>query len=176
MAVSELGYVGVVRTAEGRGNLAAAVNATALKSATEPATVVRSILSDAGFSVPSFPESDAWRGTLPLTRRSSRLTGHRVVLIGDAAGYTEPFTGEGMGWALRSAVAIVPMVLRQLASWNGSAVAAWESDQQRLLWRDRLVSRTMSKLLRRPVAVQMALGLLSAVPSFARPLMRHVYH
>jgi flavin-dependent dehydrogenase len=46
-----------------------------------------------------------WLGTLPLTRRTPRPAGHRVLVVGDAAGYVEPFTGEGMAWALATASA-----------------------------------------------------------------------
>ena len=61
-----------------------------------------------------------WRGTPPLTRRAPSLAAERVFVLGDAAGYVEPFTGEGMAWALASA--------RPWPRWPAAAAAlapAW---------------------------------------------------
>jgi flavin-dependent dehydrogenase len=175
MAISERGYVGVVRTANGRGNLAAAVDVTAMKSASEPASLVAEILSEAGLIAPRIAETGGWHGTIPLMRRSRRVAGHRLLIIGDAAGYTEPFTGEGMGWALRSAAEIGTLASRYLARWDANAIAVWEVDQQRHLSQVGFISRRMAQLLKRPLAVRTALGLLRAAPAVARPLVRHIY-
>ena len=43
------------------------------------------------------------RGASPLSRRVSRVAGHGYLLVGDAAGFTDPFTGEGVHRALRGA-------------------------------------------------------------------------
>jgi flavin-dependent dehydrogenase len=39
----------------------------------------------------------------PLARRVSRVSGPGYLLVGDAAGFTDPFTGEGIHRALRGA-------------------------------------------------------------------------
>ena len=41
-----------------------------------------------------------WHGTPGLTRRTRPLARDRLFYLGDAAGYVEPFTGEGIAWAL----------------------------------------------------------------------------
>lgn len=51
------------------------------------------------FSIP--PEHD-WRTITPLTRASLPPTGDNLLLVGDAARVVEPFTGEGIYYALRS--------------------------------------------------------------------------
>lgn len=105
MAVTPVGYCGVVRLEDGRIDVAAAVDRQAL-SASEPATVVRRIVSEACGSGTAAAldglESVVMRATPALTRSAPLVKGrHRLVLrVGDAAGYVEPFTGEGMGWAL----------------------------------------------------------------------------
>ena len=105
MAVTPIGYCGVVRLEDGRIDVAAAVDRGAL-TAGEPATVVRRIVSEAcGFTAGESLaglESAAMRATPALTRSAPLVEGRlRLVLrVGDAAGYVEPFTGEGMGWAL----------------------------------------------------------------------------
>ena len=49
-------------------------------------------------------------GAGPMPDRPRRVAGARVALVGDAAGYAEPFTGEGMAWALHSAAALAGSV------------------------------------------------------------------
>jgi flavin-dependent dehydrogenase len=175
MAISRFGYVGLVRTKDGRGNLAAALDLTAMKSAVDPAQVVRSILQDAGLPAPMLPESTGWRGTIPLTRQTNRLSSHRVLLLGDAAGYAEPFTGEGVGWALGSAVAATPVVASNLDRWNPESVYEWEIAQKQKMQRGQTVCRALAYLLRRPTVVHLALGALRAIPSLASPLLRQVH-
>ena len=174
MAISQSGYVGLVRTMDGRGNLAAAIELSAIKAAEDPAQLVRSILEDAGLPAPAFCEGDIWRGTIPLMRQTNRLSTHRVLLLGDAAGYAEPFTGEGIGWALSSAVAVTPVVASNLDRWNPDSVYEWESTQKRQMLRGQMLCRALAYLLRRPKVVRFALYALRTVPSLAHPLVRQV--
>ncbi len=110
MAVGRGGYCGLVRLEDGRLDVAAAIDRGALAAAGSPAEAVRGVLADAGIDaawLESLRErfaAAAFRGTPPLTRsRAVSAAAGRVLRIGDAAGYVEPFTGEGMGWALASA-------------------------------------------------------------------------
>jgi 2-polyprenyl-6-methoxyphenol hydroxylase-like FAD-dependent oxidoreductase len=43
----------------------------------------------------------------PITRRTERITGQRIALIGDASGFIDPLTGEGMTTALQTAKLLV---------------------------------------------------------------------
>jgi flavin-dependent dehydrogenase len=175
MAISRFGYVGLVRTIDGRGNLAAAIDLIKMKSVSNPVQMVGSILEDAGWPSPTFSESDVWRGTIPLMRKTNRLTTHRVLLLGDAAGYAEPFTGEGIGWALSSAVAVTQVVVNNLDSWNAASIDEWQIAQKRQMLRGQIVCRALAYLLRRPTVVRLALGALKTVPALAQPLVRKVY-
>lgn len=114
MAVSRAGYCGVVRLEDGRVDLAAAVDRRSLAAAGSVAAVVAGILADTRSAGLAGLASDlagqgplaaaTFRGTPPLTRRHAVATAAgRILRVGDAAGYVEPFTGEGMGWALASA-------------------------------------------------------------------------
>ncbi|MFM7035246.1 MAG: hypothetical protein ACKOYJ_08710 [Planctomycetia bacterium] len=48
-----------------------------------------------------FVRAAALRSTPPLTRRAPLVdTADRLLRVGDAAGYVEPFTGKGIGWAM----------------------------------------------------------------------------
>ncbi|MGB8851940.1 MAG: NAD(P)/FAD-dependent oxidoreductase [Pirellulales bacterium] len=105
MAVTPVGYCGIVRLEDGRIDIAAAVDRQTL-SVAEPATVVRQIVSEACGSGTAATldglASVVMRATPALTRSAPLVEGGQrlVMRVGDAAGYVEPFTGEGMGWAL----------------------------------------------------------------------------
>jgi flavin-dependent dehydrogenase len=51
------------------------------------------------------------RGAGPLRQRVSRRTAGRVLLVGDAAGYVDALTGEGVALALRCAEALVQRLM-----------------------------------------------------------------
>jgi flavin-dependent dehydrogenase len=51
------------------------------------------------------------RGAAPIGHRVSRVAGPGWLLIGDAAGFVDPFTGEGIHRALRSARAAADAIL-----------------------------------------------------------------
>jgi flavin-dependent dehydrogenase len=110
MAVGRQGYVGLVRLEDFRIDVAAAVAPAAVATAGSPAAAITGILC-AAFGperapIPSHALHTAHvRATPPLTHRSPLTAGgcDAVVRIGDAAAYVEPFTGEGIGWALASA-------------------------------------------------------------------------
>lgn len=68
------------------------------------------------------------KGTVPLTRSARRIAGHRLFLLGDSTGYVEPFTGEGMAWALTAATAAIPFVVSAIRnSWSDELVRGWQS-------------------------------------------------
>ena len=175
MAIAEWGYVGLAQTSTDSWNLAAAFDAAALKQAPCPASLVADTIRAAG--LPALPALDIcdWQGTLPLTRQSARLATGGIFLLGDAAGYIEPFTGEGMGWALSSALEIVPTVLRSIAKDRESAATRWETTERRRLQGGQSVCRVVSGLLRRPALVGAGLHTLSVFPSLANPLVRRVH-
>jgi menaquinone-9 beta-reductase len=175
MAVTEWGYVGLVQIGDDTWNLAAALDPKVLKQAPGPAAIVIQSVREAG--LPKLPTLDscAWHGTPPMARQSARLAVARVFLLGDAAGYQEPFTGEGMGWALSSAVAVVPAAIQSVAGESELAAARWEATQRRQLRRGQTICRIVSGVLRRPALVGAGLHALSVLPSLANPLVRRVF-
>jgi flavin-dependent dehydrogenase len=175
MAVGQAGYVGLVRTADGHGNLAAAIDGHALKHFNEPSECIASILKEAGLPFSNFTQDNSWRGTITLARRSKTIIAHRLILIGDAAGYVEPFTGEGIGWAMNSAIETAPVLLNNIDRWDAAELVAWEKMQKRQTSREQLACRMLAGLLRRPLAVRLALRALATMPALARPLVKRVY-
>jgi flavin-dependent dehydrogenase len=181
MSVGRDGYVGMVRVPDGTINLAAAVDPRHLRE-DGPAAVVRAILAEAGTQPPPSLESAEWRGTGLLTRQSPRVAGKRLLLLGDAAGYVEPFTGEGMTWAMLSALAVAPLAKkwldsgrkdsRQLSGW----AKEWSRQHRTLVARRQRSCRILAVLLRHPRLVQTSLGVLSAIPMVARPFIQYFWN
>jgi 2-polyprenyl-6-methoxyphenol hydroxylase-like FAD-dependent oxidoreductase len=116
----------------------------------------------------------SFRATPPLTRSAPLVAGAsgRILRVGDAAGYVEPFTGEGMGWALTSARILAEAVdaphgLRAPAGIAARYVAAHRLELQAVHARCRLVARG----LRRPAVVATAVTAARAVPWAARRIV-----
>ena len=62
------------------------------------------------------------RGLAPLARRVRRVAGPGYLLVGDAAGFTDPFTGECVFRALRGAELAADAVRHALARSDGEPV------------------------------------------------------
>lgn len=99
----EGGYLGLVREGDGTVHVAGLVGPRA--NLRRPAEFVAVALGLA--ETPRLDRLTAC-GPLPWTPRA--IAGRGVVLVGDAAGYVEPFTGEGMAWAIEGAAALVDAV------------------------------------------------------------------
>ncbi|MCT0216024.1 FAD-dependent monooxygenase [Synechococcus sp. CS-1330] len=150
MAVGHGGYVGLVRIESGEINLACAFDRAMLRSGGGAAVACQKILAEAGFApLPALKEA-AWQLTTALSRRSMPLAGHRLLLLGDAAGYVEPFTGEGMGWALTSSLAALPLVLSGLEHWDGAIETEWRRLHRRWVTQRQRSCRVLAVVLRHP--------------------------
>jgi flavin-dependent dehydrogenase len=181
MSVDRDGYVGMVRVPDGTINIAAAVDPNRLRE-DGPAAIARAILAQAGTMAPPSLESAEWRGTGLLTRQSPRVAGKRLLLLGDAAGYVEPFTGEGMTWAMLSALAVAPLTKKwlELGRKNNRQLAdlanAWLREHRMLVARRQRSCRMLAVLLRHPSLVRTSVGVLSAVPVVAKPFIHYFWN
>jgi menaquinone-9 beta-reductase len=123
MAVGTGGYVGWVQVENQRFDLAAAFDAAFVKAQGSLGNAATAVIAEAGFPrIPNLTEA-AWKGTPFLSRKPTRLAGPRWFAVGDAAGYVEPFTGEGMAWAMHGALALAPIVDRAIAGWKPDSCA-----------------------------------------------------
>ncbi|MBX3148297.1 MAG: FAD-dependent monooxygenase [Gemmatimonadales bacterium] len=174
MACGTDGYVGVVRTETGELDIAAALDPAAIRTAGGIGALVNTILEETGLAVPAGLVAAAWRGTPPLTRSRTRLGAERLLLAGDAAGYVEPFTGEGIGWALASGHAVVPFAQRAIAGWQARLLSDWEAQYSSLIRPRQAVCRVLRSLLRHPALVRTGLDLLHRAPVLARPVIQHL--
>jgi flavin-dependent dehydrogenase len=112
-------------------------------------------------------------GAGPMPCRPRQVAGGPVVLVGDAAGYVEPFTGEGMSWALESAE-----ILAAVAS--DAAPGAWTAAtarHYRRAWASRIGRRqracsVLARALGLPAVNRTLFAVAARRPDFVRALVR----
>ncbi len=170
MSSGATGYAGLVRLEDGRLDVAAALSPEAVRAAGGPGRVVQRIIAGAGLP-PLSLEGASWRGTPPLTRQVRRVGLHRLFVLGDAAGYVEPFTGEGMAWALSSALAVAPLAAAGARKWRPGLARDWQRCYLQLVLRRQWPCRLARALLRRPWLVQGLIALLDRLPGLAAPVV-----
>lgn len=172
MAVGDSGYVGLVRLAGGRLNIASAFDRRFLRASRGPADAAGLVIGQAGFPpVPALGRA-RWLGTPGLTRRARPVAAHRLFLIGDAAGYVEPFTGEGMAVALASARAVAPVAIRGASEWDDSLIQEWSGVYHRLVGRGQVICRGFSLAARHPWLSRAVLAVSAGCPAVPGSLIR----
>jgi flavin-dependent dehydrogenase len=172
MAVGAGGYVGLVRVEDDRLNVAAAFDVGFVRATGGLANAARCVLKESGLPAIEALGAARWRGTPPLTRRHQPLPHGRLYLVGDAAEYIEPFTGEGMAWALESGTAIVNYVMAALNGAGAATPAAWLRRANRLLGDRKRHCRWLASVLRRQRLTGLGVRLLHAYPNLATPYLR----
>jgi flavin-dependent dehydrogenase len=170
MACGNRGYLGLVRLEDGRLNMAAALDPNWVRILGGPGRAAVELLAEAGWpAVPDLAEL-TWRGTPALTRQVRRRAAERLFLIGDAAGYIEPFTGEGMAWAVAAGRAVAPLAVRAVKRWQPQLASEWEAIYRGLLGRRQLVCRAVAAALRSPRLMQTVVRVLARAPVLAAPV------
>ena len=154
MAAEATGYVGLVRVERNRVNVAAAMSVSAVRGRTL-AEATAAILATAGHAVPDGWHEADWTGTPPLTRSAPAGVASRLGCVGDAAGYVEPFTGEGMTWALAAGEAFG----RRVPQWCDDPAAMarmWPAEFARVVSQRQRVCQALAWLLKRPRLARLA--------------------
>lgn len=174
MVIGRGGYVGGVRVEKGQYDLAAALDVDFLKRHGTIANAVQDLFRQAGFAEIADVAAADWRGTPLLTRRPQQIAGERWFAVGDATGYVEPFTGEGMAWAMNGALALAPIVERSVVQWQPQAIREWKHVHQRTIVRQQWPCRLLAQVLRWPWLSRGLVGGLRMFPGLARPVLRHL--
>lgn len=174
MACGRDGYLGLVRLEDGRLNLAAALDPGWVRICGGPGSAAETLLAEVGWPpVPRLAKLN-WRGTAALTRQPRHHARDRLFLIGDAAGYIEPFTGEGMAWALAAGRAVAPVAARAVQCWHPRLAREWDAIYHQLIEPRQSVCRTVAAVLRSPWLTRTVIRLLSLVPGLAKPMTHHL--
>jgi flavin-dependent dehydrogenase len=112
-------------------------------------------------------------GRAPVTVRARAGWAPGAVLLGDAAGSTDPLTAGGIAHALTTAELLavhVPRVLAAGAAGGERWLARFERDRRRMLRDHGLLTELLVALVTRPFAARLTLRLMRAQPG----LMRHL--
>jgi menaquinone-9 beta-reductase len=174
MACGRGGYLGLVRLEDGRLDLAAAFEPAALRQAGGPGPAAAHILDEAGWPPVPAIATLPWRGTPALTRRALRPAAERVFVLGDAAGYVEPFTGEGIAWALASAAAVAPLAARAVRGWTPALADEWAHRHREAVISRQRLCRAAAGVLRHPEVTRAVIRLLACLPGLAGPVVRRL--
>lgn len=166
------GYVGCAALGDGRINVAAAV-APKLVRDRGPAGACASIIRGAGAIRWARRVGGArFRGTGLLSQRRDRVAGPGLFVIGDAAGYIEPFTGQGIAWALTAGTAVAPIAIDALDDHEARHARRWQMRYRKLFAREHRRCAWITAGLRRPALAAMAIGVAQRHPGVARHAAR----
>lgn len=174
MAVAAKGYVGIVRQQDDLLNIAAALEPRVVRERGGLGPAAAAILEEAGCPSLEFLAGTDWHGTVSLTRRIAPVACERLFVIGDAAGYVEPFTGEGIAWALDSGIAVAPLVERSVRDWQPSLAQEWTRLHKHQMRRRQRVCRCATFILRRPLVARAVLAAIASVPRLANSAVRRL--
>ncbi len=111
------------------------------------------------------PASSAVRGAGPLSQRAASQTAERLVLMGDAAGYVDAVTGEGLTLAFQCARAlaeVAPGALERGAT--RAALAGYQRAFDAAYRRYAITTRAVLALVRRPGLRRRAIQFLAEHP------------
>jgi flavin-dependent dehydrogenase len=163
MRVFRDGYVGIAPVPGGRVNVGIVLGPSwAARLARDGAEAV---VDDVVTGIPvldgaagSPPDPAAWRtsarldrvaGASPLGHRVTRRAGDRWLVVGDAAGFLDPFTGEGLHRAVVSAE-LGARAARAALRGNPDALAAYDRQMRRRFASKDVVSWLVQVFLERP--------------------------
>jgi flavin-dependent dehydrogenase len=110
-----------------------------------------------------------WRGIGPLAHTTARQVGAGFALCGDACGYVDPLTGEGVYFALWGAAALASALHRALAEPRHEAAAlhAYERARNKEIKPRLLLSKLLQRGIPHPPIARAVLHILAARPSLA---------
>jgi 2-polyprenyl-6-methoxyphenol hydroxylase-like FAD-dependent oxidoreductase len=126
-----------------------------------------------GWTSPPALEAGPWAsGTFDF--RVRRIVGHGVVLVGDAAGYYDPLTGQGIYRALRSAELAAEAIDTALRLGRVSVreLAPYARRMRAELAPSRRVQRVVEAVVSRRRLRELAVGRLADVPGAMDALVR----
>ena len=172
MAIGDSGYVGLTHIGNQRLHVAAAVDRSTLQKLGPQATV-DSLMRQSG--APMLTQADVtWKGTPPLTATAESLAGDRVFLVGDAAGYVEPFTGEGIRWAIQCGIGVAPFVESAVERWDMKVAEDYHHWYRRTIKSQQKLCRSLSAGLKQPVLRWAAHQALRLRPSLADSIIKRL--
>jgi len=179
MIVGTRGYVGLVRHSPSVLHLGAALDPAACRRCGGPARLLAEILSalptthPLGHLAAHLSAATAFLGT-PFTGRRRSVAGAHILAVGDACGYVEPFTGEGIAWALRGATQVAALLTRHGPHYSPALAAAWKHIQHTQIVHRQRWCRRLRPIVRRPPLTAISLAVARRVPWLATMIVRRI--
>ncbi|MEA2547038.1 MAG: hypothetical protein QOI09_2311 [Chloroflexota bacterium] len=173
MTVFDGGYVGLAPVPGGRVNVGIVVGGRPWADRLRrdgAATVVDRVLArippaaDDPVDWPTARRCDPIEGAAPVGHRVSRRHGDGWLLVGDAAGFLDPFTGEGLHRALRSAALATEAIIAHVAG-DPTALARYDRAMAARFRSKDAVSLLVQAFLARPALFERAARALAERPS-----------
>ena len=153
MVCGRHGYVGLAPAPGGLWSLAAALDPGHVREQ-GPLAALQNVLGESELPLPEIAKGQL-RGVGNMTRRRRYASG-RVLVVGDAASYVQPLTGEGMSWAMACAAEIGPIA--EAAARGERVEHRWRRARARVLLGRRLACRAVCAVAARPRALRCVLG------------------
>ncbi len=169
MGCTPRGYVGAVRLEDGRVDVALVMDRGVAQSVGGTTFAAMEMLEKSGLPCPSGLAEASFRGTPYLTRRRQHVAREGLFVIGDAAGYVEPLTGEGMSWAMQQAILAVPLICDTVTSSDPRYAQEWQRQYERFFRHRRGVCLAASWLRRNFRFGNIVVGVLARMPGLAAP-------
>lgn len=175
MACAEHGYAGLVRTEGGTINLAAAIRPDAARTHGSLTQALAAILHASGMPDPGLTETLDFHGVGGLTRHRQQFWFPGGMVVGDAGGYVEPFTGEGMAWAAGSAVLLQPLAMQAIEhGWSNELGHRWQVTYTREVASRHRHCAMVAGLLRKPRLLALIVSVLGWCPWLGGPTSRRI--
>lgn len=174
MACASGGYVGLVRLEDGRVDVAAALDREFSRAHSGPPNAATKILQQSNLPVPESLSTTHWAGTEALTRKRKNIAADRVFVLGDSCGYAEPFTGEGIAWALTSAAGVIDLVEQGLTEWSPNLIYDWHLKHTKMIKTRQDRSIAIAHGLRNDTIRHFALPIISSFPALASSIIKHI--
>ncbi len=174
MACSPSGYAGIVQLPDGQLDVAAALYPHVFRSSKQPlGERILQILCEAGFKTCQSVVEAKWKGTPPLNRARTIGNG-RVIAIGDAARYIEPFTGEGMAWAMKSGLLAAEEIMNSGGNDMPILGQQYKKRYDESLGRRNLPCRIVTRTLHYRAGRRVVFSGLTRAPWLAKPVIEYM--
>jgi len=120
----------------------------------------------------SAPPDSKPHGAGPLLQHTSALRSGRLVLLGDAAGYVDAITGEGLSLAFDQAQLLASLLPEALD--EPAKLFTYERESQRAFNSYARLASSLVAMARRPALRRAAINRLVATPAVFAFLLRHL--
>ncbi len=175
MIVHRHGYVGLSHCEGGRLSIAAALDAALLADCKSPGAAIDRLLAPHALPFAIDTDSIYWTGTRPLTQLSGDVADARLFVVGDAASYVEPLTGEGMASGLAAGTAVAPIAIAAIQEWSDRLATEWRDWNRQDQRRRHRACRVITQAARTPWVVDLGLRMVCAISPLGRAVARHLH-